>query len=108
MVDARRDDLDALGIGAVVAHELVPLVVGRRDDEVGAAHDLGLDARPQRDLVVEADLGLHAVERVERGDEREVELVLQPVADRARHPVVRVQHVVVGAAALEHARAPRR
>ena len=94
-------DLDAFGIGAVVADELGALVGGGRDHEVGAAHDLGLDARPERDLVVEADLGPHAVERVERGDERQVELVLQPVSDRAGHPVVRVQHVVVGAATLE-------
>ena len=48
VVDAGRDDLDALGIGAVVAHELVVLLVRRRDDEIGAAHDLGFDAWAQR------------------------------------------------------------
>ena len=100
VVDARRDDLDALGVGAVVTHELILLLERRRDDEVGAAHDLGFDARPQSGVVGETDFGLHAVERVERGDQRQVELVLEPVTDRARHPVVRVEHVVV-AAALE-------
>ena len=39
---------DPFGIGAVVADELVTFLVGRRDHEVGAAHDFGLDARPQR------------------------------------------------------------
>ena len=88
-------------VGAVVAHELVVLLARRRDDEIGAAHDFGLDPRPERDRVTQSDLGLHPLERVERGDEREVELVLQPVADRARHPVVGVQHVVL-AGAGEH------
>ena len=77
VVDAGRDDLDPLGIGAVVAHELVLLLVRRRDDEIRAAHDLGFDAWAQRDRVGQPDLGLHTVERVERGDERQVELVLQ-------------------------------
>ena len=94
VVDAGRDDLDALGIGAVVTHELVLLLERRRDDEVGTAHDFGFDPRPHRHVVGETDLGLHPVEGVERGDEREIELVLQPVTDGARHPVVRVQHVV--------------
>ena len=44
-------------------------------------------------IVVDTGVGLDARERVERRDEREVELVLQPVRDRAREPVVRVQHV---------------
>ena len=94
VVDAGCDHFDAVGVGAVEAHELLALLFGRRDDEVGAAHDLGFDARAQRGVTRHADLCLHALERVERGDEREVELVLQLVPDRARHPVVRVQHVV--------------
>ncbi len=100
-VDPLRHDLDALRIGAVVADELIALGVGCRDDEIGAANDLRLDAGPQGHLVVEPDLGAYAVERVERRDERQVELVLQAVADRTRDPVVRVQHVVGRPAPLE-------
>ena len=100
-VDALRHDLDAVGIGAVEADELLPLVGGRRDDEIGAAHDLRLDAGPEVDVVVDPHLGLHPVERVERGDERQPELVLEAMPHRARHPVVGVDDVVGRAAALE-------
>ena len=100
-IDALRNDHDPLRIGAVVAHELLAFLVGCRDDEIGAPYDLGFDPGSQGDLVVEAGGGAHAVERVERGDERQIELVLEPVADRARYPVVGVQEVVVGATAFE-------
>ena len=65
------------------------------DASIRSAHaiDLVLGARAQLGIVVDAGVGLHARERVERRDERKIELVLQPVRDRAREPVVRVQHV---------------
>ena len=50
-------------------------------------------------FVVETRFGLDARERVERGDERTVDRVLQPVPDRPRDPVVGVQDVVVVAGA---------
>ena len=61
-VDALRDDDHPFGIGAVVADQLVTFLVGRRHHEIGTAHDLGLDAWPQRDLVVESGRRAHAVE----------------------------------------------
>ena len=101
MVDAGRDDVDAILGSTVEAEQLLAFLVGRGDDEIGAAHDLGLDARPEVDLVAQSDLRLHAIEGVKSGDEREVELVLQPVSDRARHPVVGVQQVVGAVGALD-------
>ncbi len=100
MVDTRRHDLDAIEVGVVERRELRAFVVGRREHQVGARHDLVLDARAVLGVVVDAGFGLHAGERVERRDEREIELVLQPVRDRAREPVVAVQHV--DRLALEH------
>ena len=95
VVDAGRHDLDAVGIGAVERDQLRALLGGRRDHQVGAGDDLGLDPGPGRGLVALARLGLHPIERVEGGDERQIELVLEPVADRARDPVVGVEDVVV-------------
>ena len=94
VVHAGRDDLDAVAVRAVEADELLALVRGRRQDQVGAADGLLLDARPLLGVVVDAGVGLHPGERVERRDERDVELVLQPVAERAGDPVVRVERVV--------------
>ena len=67
--------------------------VGGREHQIGARDHFVLDARAVLGVVVDAGFGLHARERVERRDERQVELVLQPVRDRAREPVVPVQHV---------------
>ena len=53
VVDAGRDDLDAVGVGAVERRELVALGLGRREHQVGAGDDLRLDARPQRGVVVD-------------------------------------------------------
>ena len=100
-VDTLRHDLDAIGIGAVEADQLVELVARGRDDQVGAAHHLGLHAWAQVDFVADADLGLHPLERMERGDEGKPELVLEAVADGPRHPVVGVEDVVGRAAAFE-------
>ena len=93
MVDARRDDLDAVPLGAVQRDELPAFLVRRGDHQVGAADDLTLDAGAGLGIVADTRLRLHAIEGVERGDEGQVELVLEPVPDRARDPVVRVQHV---------------
>jgi len=70
VVDPGRDDLDPVGVGAVVPLELVLLVVRRRDHEIRAANHLGLDAWAQGHRVSESDLRLHAIERVEGSDER--------------------------------------
>ena len=52
-----------------------------------------LDGDPLGRVVVDPDERLAEAERVERGDQREVELVLQPVTDHAGDPVVRVDAV---------------
>ena len=64
----------------------------RREDRVGAADDLGLGLDAALRLGV-AGLGLHPGEGVERRHQREVELVLEPVAGDARQPVVGVDGV---------------
>ena len=79
--------------GVVQRGELRPLVGRRREHEVGARDHLVLDARAVLGVVVDAGFGLHAGQRVERRDQREVELVLQAVRDRTREPVVAVEHV---------------
>ena len=84
-------------VRAVEADELLPFLVGRGEHEVGATRRSRASTRGRMvGFVVETGFGLDARERVERGDEREVELVLQPVSDRARDPVVGVQYVVGG------------
>ena len=93
MVDAGRDDLDAIGVGVVERRELRAFVVGRGEHQVRARDDLVLDARAQFRVVFETGVRLDAGERVERRDERQVELVLELVRDRAGEPVVRVQDV---------------
>jgi hypothetical protein len=45
VVDTGRHDLDAIGISTVERRELAALVVGRRENEIGAAHRFLLDAR---------------------------------------------------------------
>ena len=84
----------AIALGAVEVDELLALVGRGREHEVGAADDLLLDPGARRRVVVDPGFGLDPGQRVERRDERQVELVLQPVADRAGDPVVRVQRVV--------------
>ena len=91
---AGRDDLDAVGRRAVERHELLRLGRARRGDRVGAIHDLGLGLDPALGLGV-AGLGLHPGQRVERRHQRNVELVLEPVAGHARQPVVGVDGVDV-------------
>ena len=93
MVDTRWHDLDPILLGAVQRDELPALVVGSGDHQVGAADDLALDPGAGLGIVTHARFRLHAIERVERCDEGQVELVLELVPDSARDPVVRVQHV---------------
>ena len=83
VLDAGGDDLDAPGRVAVQPAELALLLGAADADRVGAADDLGLGALAPQRLEVAA-LGLDPGQRVERGDERQVELVLEAVADDAR------------------------
>src|SRR5579884_139119 len=97
VVDAGRDDLHALGVRGVEVDELVALLDSRRAQQVAAADHLLLDARTVARVVRAVDAGgrLDPRERVERRRDRDVELVLETVADRARDPVVPVQDVVL-------------
>ena len=92
VLDSGRDDLDPARGLAVEAEELALLLGAADADRVGAADDLGLGALAPLGLEIAA-LGLHLGERVERADERQVELVLDAVADEAAEPVVGVQHI---------------
>ncbi len=92
VVDARRHDLDAARISAVMTHEFVQLDHGVRRDDVAARNDVGLGI----DAVLRLDvtrLGLHAGEGVERRHHRQIELVLEPMTSHPAQPVVGVQHV---------------
>ncbi len=100
VVDAGRDDLDPVGVGAPL-DEVGPLGGGRDDEHVGAALHLVLDAVPVLGVVDDPGFGLGAGQGVEGGDERHVELVLQAVRDRARDPVVGVDGGVAGPPALQ-------
>ena len=72
MVDTGRHDLDALRDRAVERRELIALGVGGREHEIGTRDHRVLDARALVGIVVDAGVGLHARERVERRDHREV------------------------------------
>ena len=86
------------------AHELLGLGGARRGDGVGAADHLGLGLDAALGLGV-AGLGLDPGQRVEGRHQRQVELVLEPVAGDARQPVVGVDRVdvAVGRRVGEHA-----
>jgi hypothetical protein len=92
VVDAGRDDLDALGHGVVEPLELGRLVVGQGEDGVGTADDLGLGPGPQP-VMVGVGLGLDPGQRVERGHQGQLELVLELVARQSRQPVVGMDEV---------------
>ena len=49
-VDTGRDHLHAVGVRAVQLDQVVSLVLGRPDQQVGLLRDLALDANPQRRL----------------------------------------------------------
>ena len=92
VVDARRHDLDPTRRRAVEAFELRSFLSAAREDRVGATDDLDLRAHAALWLLV-ARLGLHPSQRVERRDERQAELVLEPVPSQPRQPVVRMDDV---------------
>jgi len=87
MIDAGRDDLDAVGHRPVQALELRTLLAIRRQNHVAATDDIGFSARPAVGLGFEV-LGLDAGKRVERRHEWQLELVLERVPGDARQPVV--------------------
>ena len=90
MLDTGGDDLDAAARVAVQPAELALLLRAADADRVGAADDLVLGTLAPQRLEVAA-LGLDLGERVERADERQVELVLDAVGDDAAEPVVGVE-----------------
>ena len=95
VLDARGDDLDPPARIAVEAAELALLLGAADADRVGAVDDLGLGPLAPDRLRIAA-LGLDPGEGVERGDERQLELVLDAVRDEAAEPVVGVHHVGAG------------
>ena len=94
VVDARRDDADAAGVAAVERGDLVGLDRARRQHGVGALDDVRLRLGPAMGHVGVDLFGhgfsLDPVERVERANERQLELVLDHVAGQPRQPVVGV------------------
>ena len=99
VIDPGGDDLDAGRIAGVELGELAALLDGRGQHEVGAGDDLVFDHGALRRVVIDPGVGLHPGQRVEGRSQRQVHLVLEAVAHRAREPVVRVDDV--GAPALE-------
>ena len=97
VVDPGGHDADPLRVACVELGELRRLHGARRQHDVGAAHDGRLGFGPAMRFVARhllgARLGLHPGEGVERGHEREIELVLDAVAGDARQPVVGVDGV---------------
>ena len=93
VIDAGRDDLDTIGIGAVFGDQLGALVRRRRHDPIGARDDLALDNDAFGRIVFEARGPFGVRERVKGRDERQIELMLELMADVTREPVVRVERV---------------
>ena len=95
VLDGRRDDLDAAGGIAVQPAELTLLLGAAHADGVAAPDDLGLGLIAPARLEV-ATLRLDPGQRVERRDQRQVEVVLEPVTDDPAQPVVAVDDVDAG------------
>ena len=93
MVDPRRDNLDACGVRPVKTDELTSLLGAIGQHQVRTTHHghLGLDATLRFEV---PGLGLHPSQRVEDGQQGQVQLVLEPVASNATQPVIG-QHAVV-------------
>ena len=94
VVDPEGDDADAAGVGAVERGDLLGLDAARGQHGVGAVDDRRLGLGPPVGHVG-LDLfghrfGLDPVQRVERADERQVELVLDDMAGEPGEPVVGV------------------
>jgi hypothetical protein len=104
VLDAGRHDLDPPSGGAVQAAELLLLLDAADADRVGAVDQLSFRGVAPAGLGVAA-LGLDARQRVERGDERDVEDVLDAMGDDSAQPVVRVHDIraAVGGDVIEHA-----
>jgi hypothetical protein len=92
VLHTRSDDLDAAARVAVQPAELVLLLGAVHADRVGAGDDVVLGLVAPLALQV-ATLGLHLGQRVERGHERQVQLVLQPVGHEPAQEVVGVEDV---------------
>ena len=95
MVDPRRDDLNACGVRPVKVDELTSLLGAVGQHQVRATHHrrLGLDAALRFEV---PSLGLHPSQRVEDGQQGQVQFVLEPVASNATQPVVGQHAVVTG------------
>ncbi len=94
MVDTGWHDLDPGLDGTVVVDELANLLAAVGKDHVGTADDLGFGVHAPLWLEV-AGLGLDPGQGVEDRDERQVELVLEPVSGLSAQPVVGEQAVEV-------------
>src|SRR5271166_5666406 len=97
MVDTEWHDLYPVPVRPVELHELVDLHGAGGEEGIRAADDLRLGPRPTTGLcaldLLGARLGLHAVEGVERRDQRQREAVLDRMAREARQPVIRMNGV---------------
>ena len=92
VLDAGCDDLDATLRVAVEPAELAFLFGAADADGVGTADDLVLGAMPPLRFEVAA-LRFHLGQRVERADERDVQLVLDAVRNQATEEVVGVDDI---------------
>jgi len=96
-IDARRHDVDAARVGAVVLHELVPFLAGGRDEPVGLGdHLLLADDPAQRLRRVAGGQGsvLDLAERVRGVHEWHAPAVAGQPPDLSGQPVVGVDEVV--------------
>src|SRR5450759_4087979 len=96
-VDAGRNHVDALGVGAIALDQLLGLVRGRSDQEVRLLRKLTLDANTQ--LGFRSGAGreravLHESERVGDVSPTGREVWPEQASNLAREPVVRVKEVV--------------
>ena len=94
VVDTERHDAHTIGRRAVERGDLVGFHAARREHRVRTSDDLGFGlGSPMREIGLDlfwTGLGLHPIERVERTDERKVQLMLDDVAGEPRQPVVGV------------------
>ena len=91
-VHAGRHHVDALGVRAVESGQLLDLGHGVGGDHIRARDHLGLRLDPALRLGVPSG-GLYPGQGVERGHQRQVEFVLEPVRGHAGQPVVGVKHI---------------